>query len=45
LFGSAAVAGSLDLEVLAGLKDKNNAGLVETLAEHGVKNSHNETSG
>ncbi len=36
LFGSAAVAGSLDLEVLAGLKDKNNTGLVETLAEHGV---------
>jgi N-carbamoyl-L-amino-acid hydrolase len=36
LFGSAACAGSLDIEVLRGLADKEGAKLPEILAQHGV---------
>ena len=36
LFGSAACMGTLDIEVLRGLTDKEGARLPETLAQHGV---------
>ena len=36
LFGSGAVMGTLDVEVLRGLKDKEGGSLPEILAEHGV---------
>jgi hydantoinase/carbamoylase family amidase len=40
LFGSAACVGTLDLEVLRGLTDKEGSKLPEVLAEHGVDIEH-----
>ncbi len=37
LFGSAATVGSLDLDVVRELSDKDGHGLVEVLADHGVR--------
>ena len=40
LFGSAAVVGTLDIEILRGLKDRNGMALPEVVAEHGVSIDH-----